>query len=96
MTADTKEFKNPSGYWRHEGDFSVELTEDGKKMYLSLLPNGAKVHGNTVIVKHGRIAQSMGGIDFYANEVVFGFAYHCIKTIRDQNGQLIWVNDQHR
>jgi hypothetical protein len=85
--------QNPSGFWEHQGSFSVLLTYDAQTNHL---PCGALLQERTVHVRHGRIKQSMGGIDFYADEQCFGWSYRFIKQIRDGAGNLIWQNRDYR
>ena len=49
QTEDIKTFRNPSGYWEHDGAFSVELTHDADK---SIVPPSAEVQDNIVSVRH--------------------------------------------
>ena len=52
-----KSFENPSGYWQHQGAFSVELTKDAS---MNFVPFSAIIDGQKVIVNEGRIKQVMG------------------------------------
>jgi hypothetical protein len=89
MVEDISSFKNPEGYWSHEGAFSIELTADAPKDP----PKPARLLGSIVYVdKDGRIKQSVGGIQFYAGKIPFYWAYSCMKAIRDDKGDLLWVN----
>jgi hypothetical protein len=90
---DTKTFQNPSGYWEHDGAFSVELTSDADK---SIVPPSAEVRGDTVHVRNGRIKQTMGGIQLYSEGSPFYWGYPRIKAIRNGNGGLLWVNYNYR
>ena len=90
---DTKTFQNPSGYWEHDGAFSVELTKNADK---NIIPSGTKIEGDVVIVDHGRIKQTMGGIQLYSLERPFYWGYNLIKAIRDGAGNLLWVNHGYR
>jgi hypothetical protein len=90
---DTKTFQNPSGYWEYDGAFSIELTPDADK---SIVPPGAEVQGDIVRVHHGRIKQTMGGIQLYSEGRPFYWGYPRIKAIRDENGNLLWVNYDYR
>lgn len=92
-TQDTKTFKNPSGYWEHNGAFSVELVGGADK---SIIPSSAQIRGNTVVVQSGRIKQTIGGIQLYSQESPFYWGYPWIKVIRDSEGNLLWVNYNHR
>ena len=88
-----KSFKNPSGYWEHEGSFSVELTPDADK---SKVPLSVSVRGDIVHVHNGRVKQTMGGIQLYSNGSPFYWGYPRVKVIRDGNGNLLWVNYNYR
>ena len=89
QTQDIKTFRNPTGYWEYEGSFSVELTSDADK---SIVPSSAEIRDNTVHVRHGRIKQTMGGIQLYSKDSPFYWGYPYIKVIRDGNRNLLWVN----
>jgi hypothetical protein len=62
-TQDIKTFKNQTGYWEHDGAFSVELTPSADK---SIVPPNAEIRVDTVHVRHGRIKQTIGGIQLYS------------------------------
>lgn len=85
--------KNPTGFWMHKGSYSVLLTDEAGT---DLIPRGAELRGRTVHVRNGLVAQSMGGINFYAEGVAFGWDYKGIKEIRDGAGKLIWQNENYR
>jgi hypothetical protein len=93
VSQNIKTFQNPSGYWEHDGAFSVELTLDADK---SIIPLTAEVRGNTVHVHNGRIKQTMGGIQLYSEGSPFYWGYPRIKVIRDGDGNLLWVNHDYR
>lgn len=83
-------FNNPTGYWEYDGPFSVELVPDTPT---DIVPkNGAAVKGNIVAIHHGRIKQTMGGIQLYAYEQPFYWSYSSIKAIRRPDGSLVWLN----
>ena len=86
-------FNNPTGYWEHQGSYSVELVPGAAKSHL---PPTARVSGNTVHVQTGRVKQSMGGIQFYSFEQPFSWGYKFIKAIKDGSGNLIWQNHDYR
>lgn len=86
-------FKNPSGYWSHDGSFSVILTDDATTDHV---PRGAQVDGHTVRVQNGRVKQVMGGIQLYANDEPFAWGYKYIKEIRDGKNNLLWQNFNYR
>jgi hypothetical protein len=90
---DISTFKNPAGYWTHQGAFSVELIPDANK---SIVPPSAEVEGDIVRVRAGRIKQSMGGTQLYSAGARFCFGYSYIKVIRDGSGNLLWVNYNYR
>lgn len=90
---DTKTFQNPSGYWEYDGVFSVELVKGADK---SIVPPSAQIERNKVVVQSGRIKQTMGGIQLYSQESPFFWGYPNIKAIRDGEGNLLWVNNNHR
>ena len=91
--SDKGNFKNPAGYWEHQGAYTVELTDDAPTDHL---PDQAVVEGRIVRVAVGRIKQVMGGIQFYCHEQPFSWGYKKIKTIKGSNGELIWINNQYR
>ncbi len=93
QTQDIKVFRNPTGYWEYDGAFSVELTPDADK---SIVPPSAEIRGDVVHVRHGRIKQTMGGIQLYSEGNPFYWGYPRIKVIRDGSGNLLWVNYNHR
>ena len=93
QTQNIKAFQNPSGYWEHDGAFSVELTPDTDK---SVVPSSAEVQGDIVRVRHGRIKQTVGGIQLYSLESPFYWDYPRIKVIRDGDDNLLWVNYSYR
>lgn len=93
MNQNVKMFQNPSGYWKHQGAFSVELTDDAP---ISIVPSSVVVDGNKVIVREGRIEQTIGGIQLYSHEQPFHCGYSMIKKIRDGNGKLLWLNNRYR
>ncbi|MEZ4104170.1 MAG: hypothetical protein R3B60_02705 [Candidatus Paceibacterota bacterium] len=93
VSQEVKDFKNPSGYWKHDGSFSVELVPDADK---SMVPTSAEIRGDTVHVCHGRIKQTMGSIQLYSYESQFCWGYPRIKVIRDGQGKLLWVNYNYR
>jgi len=76
----------------YQGAYSIELTPEAGT---DNVPTSAstKVKGQTVIVETGRIAQVMGGIQFYALERPFSWDYKFIRCIRDGDGNLLWVNN---
>ena len=90
---DVKDFKNPSVYWTHQGAFSVELASDADK---SIVPSSAEIKDDIVYVSDGFIKQTKGGIQFYSIRSPFHWRYSDIKVIRDENGDLLWVNDRYR
>ena len=90
--ATKKVFQNPPGYWEHKGKYSVELTPQATTDHL---PPSAKV-GLTVTVPEGRIKQVIGGIQFYSNGEPFSWGYRYIKSIKDEKGNLIWQNYDHK
>ena len=81
--------KNSTGYWEHQGTYSVVLTDNADT---SRLPEGILLQKRTISVENGRIKQTMGGIQFYVNEQPFCWSYSFIKEIRNSNGKLIWQN----
>lgn len=93
QTKSIKTFRNPSGYWSHDGAFSVELTDDAD---IGIVPSSAQVLGRVVQVENGRIKQSMGGIQLYSREHPFFWGYNKIKVIKDGSGNLLWVNNNYR
>lgn len=93
VNQEIKDFQNPSGYWEHDGAFSVELVPGTNK---NIAPSSVEVQGDTVHVRHGRIKQSMGGIQLYSHEEPFYWGYSFIKVIRDGQGNLLWVNYKYR
>ena len=93
MSQDIRTFKNPTGYWEHDGAFSVELVEDADT---SIVPASATVQDNVVSVQHGRVKQTMGGIQLRSHEAPFYWGYNQMKCIRDGSGNLLWVNWNHR
>ncbi len=90
---DTQDFVNPTGYWEHQGAYSVELTDDAKT---DIVFRSVVIEGRVATVTHGRIKQVMGGIQFYSLEQPFCWSYKFIKTIRDGSGKLLWVNWDYR
>lgn len=93
VSQEIKDFQNPSGYWEHDGAFSVELVPEADK---SIVPSSAEVEGDTVRVRHGRIKQTMGGIQLHSYESLFYWGYPRIKVIRNGQGKLLWVNYNYR
>lgn len=93
MSQNVKTFQNPSGHWKHQGAFSVELTDDAP---ISIVPSSAVVDGNKVIVREGRIEQTIGGIQLYASEQPFSWGYSMIKEIRDGDKNLLWINSRYQ
>ncbi len=85
-------FENPQGCWEHNGAFSVELVHGADK---SVVPFSAKVDGDTIRVRYGIIKQTMGGIQFYSCGSLFYWGYPSVKVIRDGQGKLLWVNNEH-
>ncbi len=90
---DIKTFVNHSGTWSHDGPFSVELTPDANKL---IAPPGARIEGDTLHFRSGRVSQSVGGIQFFSSGKHFYWGYKFLKVIRDGAGNLLWVNDNYR
>ncbi len=86
-------FQNPTGYWEHQGAYSVELTPEAET---NRVPEGVRVNGTVVTVEVGRVKQTMGGIQLYALEKPFYWGYSYIRCIRDGDGKLLWVNNNCR
>lgn len=86
---DVKTFQNPFGAWKHDGAFSVELTDDAD---MSIAPSSTRIIGQTVHVDYGYVTQSMGGIQLSSKGNQFFWGYRFIKVIRDSSGNLLWVN----
>ena len=83
--------KNPSGYWSHQGEYFVAITENAKTSHL---PVGAKLlEGRVVSVKNGRILAGPGLIQFYAEGKPFHWDHKHIDEIRDCLGNLLWQNN---
>ncbi len=93
LDQDLANFRNKSSYWEHDGAFSVELTPEAD---MGIVPSSAEIRGNTVHVRQGRIKQKMGAIQFHSVESPFYWGYKFIKVIRDGDGNLLWVNYDHR
>lgn len=91
--SDIENFRNPTGFWSHEGSFSVELIPDADT---SIAPPSADVRGNTVHVRNGQVKQTMGGIQLHSQGSPFYWGYPSIKVIRDGEGNLLWVNYYYR
>ena len=91
---DTKTFQNPTGAWSYDGGFFVKLTDD------AVVPENFSSLGTLVssrfFVEHGRVEQSMGGMQKYSRGRPFYFGYRWIKNIRKTSGDLIWVNNNYR
>ena len=83
-------FTNPTGYWEHNGGYAVLLTDD---TVTDRLPSSVLVHGKTVRVEHGLVAQSIGGIQFYSDGQPFFWRYKFVKEVRNKDGKLIWQNN---
>lgn len=83
-------FKNPVGFFKENGPFEVELTEE---THSRKLPDGVVQVGNKVsFPKSGTVSQSMGGIQFSCNGADISWSYKVLKVIRRPNGKLIWRN----
>ncbi|KKS28843.1 MAG: hypothetical protein UV60_C0028G0007 [Parcubacteria group bacterium GW2011_GWA2_43_11] len=93
LNQDIKNFRNPSRHWKYNGAFSVELEHDAD---MSIVPTSATIKGDSVHVRYGLIKQTMSGIQFYSRRSPFHWGYPFIKVIRDEKGNLLWVNDKHR
>ncbi|TSC60264.1 MAG: hypothetical protein LiPW15_142 [Parcubacteria group bacterium LiPW_15] len=85
--------KNPTGCWVYKGSYSVLLADEAGTNHL---PPGAVLSGRTVRVQDGSVAQSMGGINLYAEGISFGWGYKGLKEIRDGRGKLLWQNKDYR
>lgn len=86
-------FVNPTGCWEHRGAYTVLLTDDAAT---DRLPGSVLVHNKTLHVAQGLVAQSIGGIQFYADGQPFFWRYPFVKAIRDKDGNLIWLNNIYR
>ena len=86
-------FINPTGCWEHNGGYTLLLTDDTTT---ECLPSSVLVRGKTVRVERGLVAQSIGGIQFYADGQPFFWRYKFVKEVRDKNGQLLLQNHIHR
>jgi len=82
-------FTNPPGGPDYQGPYSVELAEGAG---VNHLPSSVQIDGLTVKVTHGRLIQTMGGIQFFSREQPFSWGYKYIRCIRDSAGKLLWVN----
>ena len=86
-------FYNPSGYWKHNDGFIVELTEEAD---LTRAPSsGVVISDLTVTVPNGRIENAQTCIQMYAEDEPFFWPYYQIKCIRRPDGTLIWKNLDH-
>jgi hypothetical protein len=85
-------FTNPTGCWEHNGGYTVLLTDD---VATDRLPSSVFVHNKTIRVEQGLVAQSIGGIQFYADGQPFFWRYQFIVEIHDQDGRLIWRNNNY-
>jgi len=90
ISQEVKAFTNPSGYWTHQGAFSVELASDADK---SIVPSSAEIKDDIVYINDGFIKQTINGIQFYSNRSPFYWAYPYIMVVRDEKGNLLWVNN---
>ncbi|MEI8337605.1 MAG: hypothetical protein WCF92_00480 [bacterium] len=87
---DTKTFKNPTGYWTHEGGYTVEITDNTP---INLIPSSITVTDHILTVLNGSCYQSVGGICLVtAQGNKFRFSYNHMKAIRRLDGTPIWVN----
>ena len=92
---DLKKFRNPGGYWEHKGVFSVDLTPDA---YKDIVPDGAKIKGNTVHAQDGVVKLEPRGIRLCtrgANRGSIWWPFIYVKVVRDGEGKPIWVNKLH-
>lgn len=82
-------WKNPEGFWEYSGDYQVYLTGSPRDE----IPKDVEVKGNVLMVKDGKLNQSMGGIDMYSpSGEKFGFSYKSIMLIATLDGNPIWKN----
>ena len=94
LTDAEKEFQNPTGYWEHDGGFTVELAQGAPVE--RVLPTSAHWDGVKVHVQNGRVKHTMGGIQLYGLPNLgdpFYFVYDNIICIRKADGTLLWRND---
>jgi hypothetical protein len=93
LTEAEKEFTNSTGYWEHDGGFSVELAPGAPVE--RVLPASARWDGLKVHVHNGRVKQTMGGIQLYGRPNLadpFYFSYKHIICIRKADGSMLWRN----
>lgn len=78
----------------YQGDYTVELFPDSPT---DKAPQDAIIEkkGDKIVVsvKHGRIRQSMGGIDLYSQSgQAFYWGYKFMRRILNAQGAIIWQN----
>ncbi len=104
MTADTQVFQNPTGFWKHDGAFSIEFIND-LDFHIRQLPQPEfKFKDKTVRVDHGGLGQDRNWVQFFAferNDTTQIAAeamrfMHKVKAIRDGEDNLLWVNNNHK
>ncbi len=94
---DIKTFKNPRGIWSYVGGYTIRIHNATIDNLGALcLPKGATLDGQRVTVPRGRVLQATGGIEFHSATGKFHFDCRYIVWIRDDKGQLLWVNDNYR
>lgn len=88
--------KNPDGFWRHEGGYSIELIP-GTLTHVVPDKPGVTIEGDVIVrVAAGTgcgVANQLGIVEFYfGGDKVGRFPMNRILRVRKADGSLIWQN----
>ena len=90
-----KDFNNPEGCWEHKGNFIVVAADSTSLKPLSNIKATAII-GRVIEIGIGRIRRAAGGFQLYIGEKLIYFKYPDVKSIQDNKGNYLWVNDNYR
>jgi len=83
-------FPNTIDIEEYRGGFFLEITEDAD---VSVIPmDKVEMSGTKICVPLGRANVVMGGLQFHANEIPFGFGWDYVKIVADEKGNVLWKN----
>lgn len=75
----------------HTGSYTIELEPNAPKDCVPEL-SSVTTNGNIVTVLDGTAHQSMGGIQFYAENTPFSWGYQHLRYIKDADNNILWKN----
>ena len=90
---DILDFENPTGYL-FSGSYIVQLTKLPPAARTELNKTGQK--GNVLKFDQGCYEQQNRHFDFYHPNYLIMVGVKLIKYITDADGNLLWVNDDHK